>query len=324
MRRRESITLLGGAAVWPLLAHAQQTPKVPRIGILATEPPVFDSIRQGFTALGYVEGQNIAFEKQGDDLTTDRLPIWASELVRLKVDVIIAIATPAGRAAQRATATIPIVVGSMGDPVQDGLVASLAHPGGNITGTTILGPELLAKRLALLKELLPTVSRVAGLWQPDAFGEQTNSDMLKVTADAATTLGVQLQLVEVRKPEEFERAFTDMAQGHAEALLSFPSPMFYGQRKRIVDLAAIHRLPVMYNLRQFVEIGGLIAYGPNNLDLTRRTAVYADKILKGAKPSDLPVERPTKFELVINLKTARALGLQIPPSLLARADEVVE
>ena len=169
----------------------------------------------------------------------------------------------------------------MGDPVQDGLVASLAHPGGNITGTTVLGPELLAKRFALLKELLPAASRVAGLWQPDACGEQTNSDMMKVTAEAATALGVQLQLVEVRKPEEFERAFADMAEGHADALLSFPSPMFYGQRKRIVDLAAIHRLPVMYNLGQFVEIGGLIAYGPNNLDLTRRTAIYADKILGG-------------------------------------------
>jgi putative ABC transport system substrate-binding protein len=289
MRRRDFITLIGGAAAtWSLAARAQQAPKIPRIGLLIGGSPQtpevresFDIIRQGFAELGYVEGQNIRFEERGTDGTIDRLPAVASELVSLKIDVIIALATAAGRAAQHATKTIPIVVGSMGDPVQDGLVASLSHPGGNITGTTFLGPELVPKRLALLKELTPAISRVAVLLHPGAFSEQTTSGMLKQVTEAAGGLGLQLQLVEARSPDEFERAFSDMEKGHADALSEFPSPMFYTERKRLVDLAALHRLPAMFVQREFVQLGGLFAYGANIPDLTRRTVAYADKILKG-------------------------------------------
>jgi putative tryptophan/tyrosine transport system substrate-binding protein len=331
MKRRQFIFLLGGAATWPLSVQAQPIPKVARIGLLVGGGPLetpemragFDVVRQGFAELGYIEGQSVIFEQRAD-YATDRLSVLAAELVRLKVDVIIALGSSAGHAAQRATATIPIVIGSMGDPAEEGFVASLARPGGNITGTTFLGPELVPKRFALLKELLPAMSRVVGVWQPDAFGERTSSEMRKETAEAATALGVQLQLVEVRKPDEFERAFSDISQSHADALIEFPSPMFFGARQRIVDLAAIHRLPAMYNAREFVQIGGLIAYGANIADLSRRTASFADKILKGAKPSDLPVERPTKFELAINHKTAETLGLAVPPTLLAQADGVIE
>ena len=332
MRRREFITLLGGAvATWPLLAGAQQGLKFARIGLLtegSLENPVlranFGAIRQQFGRLGYFEGKNITFEERGADAMIERLPAMVAELVRLKVDVIVALATQAGRAAQRATNTIPIVIGSMGDPVTDGLVASLSHPGGNITGTTFLGPELLPKRLALLKELIPAMSRVACLWHPEAFGEQSNGAMKKAMEGAAQALGVHLEYVEANKPDEFERAFSEMASGNFDAVFEFPSPTFFEQRRRLVNLAERHRLPAMYNAREFVELGGLIAYGANILDLNRRTAIYADKILKGAKPSELPVEQPTKFELVINLKTAKALGLTVPPTLLARADEVIE
>jgi putative tryptophan/tyrosine transport system substrate-binding protein len=331
MRRREFLSVLAGTATWPLAARAQPAPKIPRIGLLINGSSAtsevranFDIVRQGFAELGYVEGQNIRFEERGSDGTIDRLPALASELVGLKVDLIIAFATPGGRAAQHATSTIPIVVGSMGDPVQDGLVASLSHPGGNLTGTTFLGPELVPKRLALLKELLPAISEIAVLWHPGAFSELTTSDMLKQVTDTAGGLGLRLQLVEARSPDQFERAFADMAKGRADALFEFPSPMFYQERKRIVELAAKYRLPAMYNAREFVEAGGLISYGANILDLNRRTAVYADRILKGAKPSDLPVEQPTKFELVVNRKTAKTLGIDVPPALLATADAVIE
>jgi putative ABC transport system substrate-binding protein len=332
MRRRAFITLIGGAAAtWPLLAGAQQGPKFARIGLLteaSLESPVlranFDAIRQEFGRLGYFEGKNITFEERGADAMAERLPAMAAELVRLKVDVIVVLATQAGRAAKRATNTIPIVIGSMGDPVADGLVASLSSPGGNVTGTTFLGPELLPKRLGLLKELIPTMSRVACLWHPEAFGEQTNGDMKKEMEGAAKALGVQLKYVGANKPDEFEHAFSEIASGNFDAIFEFPSPTFFVQRRRLVDLAERHRLPAMYNAREFVELGGLIAYGANILDLNRRTAIFADKILKGAKPSELPVEQPTKFELAINLKTAMTLGLAVQPTLLARADEVIE
>ena len=331
MRRRKFLSVLAGMAAWPLVARAQQNSKIPRIGLLLSGSPQtpevranFDSIRQGFAELGYVEGQNIVFVARGTDGTIDQLPAMASELVSLKVDVIIALATPAGRAAQHATSTIPIVVGSMGDPVQDGLVASLSRPGGNITGTTFLGPELVPKRLALLKELLPAVTEIAVLWHPGAFSEQTTSGMMKQVTDTAGGLGLRLQFVEARSPDEFDRAFSDMAKAHADALFEFPSPMLYQGRRLLVELAAKYRLPAMYNAREFVEVGGLIAYGANIIELNRRTAIYADKILKGAKPSDLPVEQPTKFELALNRKTAKALGIDVPPALLATADAVIE
>jgi putative ABC transport system substrate-binding protein len=232
--------------------------------------------------------------------------------------------TPAGRAAQRATTTIPIVVGSMGDPVGDGLVVSLSHPGGNITGTTFLGPELVAKRFTLLKELLPAASRVAVLWDPSAFSEQTTADMARQADDAAKSLGLELQYIAVRGAVEFERAFSDIAAARSDALFQFPNPTFYENSKRIVELAARYRLPAMYNSRDFVEAGGLIAYGANILDLNRRTAIYADRILRGAKPADLPVEQPTTFDFVINRKTAETLGIAIPHSLLASVDELID
>jgi putative tryptophan/tyrosine transport system substrate-binding protein len=332
MRRREFITLLGGtAATWPLAAGAQQSPKVARIGLLteaSLESPVvranFGAVRQEFGRLGYFEGKNVIFEERGADSMIERLPAMAAELVGLKVDVLVVLATQAGRAAQRATNTIPIVIGSMGDPVADGLVATLSHPGGNITGTTFLGPELLPKRLGLLKALIPTMSRVVCLWHPEAFSEQTNGDMKKAMEGAAKALGVRLGYVAANKPDEFERAFSEMASGRFDAMFEFPSPTFFIQRRRLVDLAEQHRLPSIYNTREFVELGGLIAYGANILYLNGRTAVYADKILKGAKPSELPVEQPTEFELAINRKTAKTLGIDIPSALLATADLLVD
>lgn len=276
------------------------------------------------TDLGYKEGTNFTLEPRGADGRIERLPHLASELVALKVDVIVAAATPAGRAAQDATTTIPIVVSAMGDPVSDGLVASLARPGGNITGTTFLGPELVPKRLAFLKQLLPRLSRVAVLWHSTAFSERTTTDMLKETRNAGANLGVQLEFVDVRSPDELERAFSTIVRGGAEALLPLPSPLLFNERKRIVDLAAKHRLPGMFNSREFVQLGGLIGYGASIAELNRRSATYVDRILRGAKPSDLPVEQPTKFELLINLKAARTLGIDVPMVLQQVADEMID
>jgi putative ABC transport system substrate-binding protein len=314
----------------PRRGEAQQAAKVARIGYLGTgslESPEtqanLDAFRQGLHDLGYVEGQSIHIEYRADG-KLERLAALATELVRLKVDIIVAGATPAARAAQQATTTIPVVAVAMGDPVRDGLVASLGRPGANITGSTFLGPELVPKRLEILKEAIPKISRVAALWHPGAFSERTTQDMLKETQVVARGLGVQLQLVEARRADEFDRAFTAMTKQRADALVTFPSPMLYSERRRLVGLAAKHRLPSMFNAREFVELGGLMAYGASIADLSRRAAIYVDKILKGAKPADLPVEQPTKFELVINVKTAKALGLTIPQSLLVRADEVIQ
>ena len=331
MDRRSFITAATGSILASPLAGGAQPPKVARLGYLVTgslESPEIrvrrDAFRMGLREFGYVEGQNLFIEYRGADGKIERLLGFATELTRLKVDLIIAVATPAARAAQQATRVIPIVATAMGDPVRDGLVASLAKPGGNVTGTTFLGPELVPKRLELLKQALPKVSRVAGLWHPGAFSEGTMTDMLKETATAAGTLGLQLQLVEVRGAYEFERAFGTMIREHAEALLVLPSTMLFAEGKRIVDLTATHRLPAMFNAREFVEFGGLIAYGASLIDLNHRAANYVDRILKGAKPGDLPVEQPTKFELVINLKTAKRLGLTIPNALLLRAHQVIE
>jgi putative ABC transport system substrate-binding protein len=329
MRRRDFISLLSGAATWPLAARGQQPAKIARIGYLITggltgTPINVDPFRQGMTELGYTEGANFIIELRAAGGRIERLPSLASELVALKVDVIVAVATPAGRAAQQATTTIPIIVSTMGDPVGDGLVASLAQPGGNITGTTFLGPQLVSKRLTLLKEILPKVSRVAVLWHPGAFSNRTTASMLKETTDAATTLGMQLQFVEVRSPEELEYAFSAITKAHAEAVLPLPSTMLFNERRRIVELAVMNKLPGMFNAREFVDLGGLIAYGANIVDLNRRCAIFVDKILKGAKPADLPVEQPTKFELFINVKAARTLGIEVPLLLQQLADEVVD
>ena len=254
----------------------------------------------------------------------ERLPALAAELVALKVDVIVAPGTPAALAAKQATRTLPIVFAAAADPVTSGLVTSLARPGGNVTGLSVLAPELVGKCLEQLKQAVPGVSRVAVLWQPGALGERTEKDMLKGAEVAARALGVRLQFVEARGPADFDRAFSEMTRARAGALTVCGSAMFFIERRRLVDLAAKNRLPAVYPLREYVDAGGLMAYGPNLADLFRRAATYVDRILKGAKPGDLPVEQPTKFELVINLKTAKALGLTIPPSLLPRADQVIE
>jgi len=268
-----------------------------------------------------VEGQDIAIEYRYGDL--DGLRSAANDLVRLNVDVIVAGGTPAALAAKRATNTIPIVGGAMADPVADGLVASLARPGGNVTGNTFLAPELGPKRLQLLREVVPGVTRVAALQHPGVYGERTMRDMLNEMEARAKASEVELQVLDARSPDDFDNAFAAMAKARAGAIIIFPSPMFYANHRRLVDLAAKHRLPAMYVFREAVEAGGLMCYGANVPELLRRAATHVDKILKGAKPADLPVEQPTNFELVINLKTAKALGLTIPPAMLLRADEVI-
>jgi ABC-type uncharacterized transport system substrate-binding protein len=271
-----------------------------------------------------VEGRNVVIEYRSAEGKVERYPDLAAKLVALKVDVIVAANSPAALAAKQATRALPIVFAVAADPVTDGLVTSLAQPGGNVTGLSNLAPELVGKRLEQLKQAVPGVSRVAVLWQPGAVGERTEKDMLKGADVAAQVLGVRLQRVEARGPDDFDRAFSDMTRARAGALIVLGGTMFFNERKRLVDLAAKNRLPAVYPWREFVDGGGLMSYGPNFADLFRRAATYVDKILKGAKPGDLPVEQPTKFELVINLKTAKALGLTIPPSMLGRADHVVE
>ncbi len=321
------LTVLGA----PLASEAQQVARrVPRVGVLWQGDPsapmvlsLTEAFRRGLREHGgYVEGQDIAIEYRYGDL--DGLRSAANDLVRLNVDVIVAGGTPAALAAKRATNTIPIVGGAMADPVADGLVASLARPGGNVTGNTFLAPELGPKRLQLLREVVPGVTRVAALQHPGVYGERTMRDMLKEMEARAKASGVELQVLDARSPDDFDNAFAAMAKARAGAIIIFPSPMFYANHRRLVDLAAKHRLPAMYVFREAVEAGGLMCYGANVPDLLRRTATHVDKILKGAKPSDLPIEQPTKFELVINLKTAKALGLTVPPSLLLRADEVID
>jgi len=315
-----TLTLLGVQ----LPAEGQQPAQVPRVGILtgAAGGAALDAFRQGLRDLGYKEGENIALDYRSAEGKWEQLSDLAAALVRLKVDVIFALYTPAALAAKQATRTIPVVVGAMADPVGDGLVTSLARPGGNITGTTFLGPEIVAKRLGLLKEALPRVSRVAALWNPGAYAERTTRDMLNDTELAARALGVRLQLLETRGPNDLESAFSAMARERAGALIVLPSPRV--DLRRVVDLAARHRLPTMYQVSGPVDAGGLMAYGASLADLCRQAAVYVDKILKGVKPGDLPVAQPTKFELVINMKTAKALGVTIPQSVLRQADRVIE
>ena len=331
MNRREFITIVSGVTMWPLAARAQQPKNVPRIGFLVTGSidssegrASLNAFYQGLREYGYIDGQNILVEVRAADSKIERFPELATELVRLNVDLIVASNSVAARAVQQATTTVPIVVPIMGDPIGDGLVASLARPGGNITGLTFLGPQLVPKRLALLKEALPTVSLIAGLWHPAAYGERTMNDMMNEAEEAARTLGVHLRLAAVHGPDELHAAFSKIAEQRAEALLVFPSPMLFSERRRIVDLAAERRLPIFAMGKEFVQLGGLMSYGADIIDFTRRSATYVDKILKGAKPADLPVEQPTKFELFINLKTAKELRIEIPATLVARADEVVE
>jgi putative tryptophan/tyrosine transport system substrate-binding protein len=305
------------------LAEAQQPTKVPRIGLLV--PSSSDSTRrdaflQGLRDLGYVEGKNIVIEYRYTEGELNRLSDLAAELVRLNVDVIVTAAISSVRAAKKATATIPIVFASVGDAVDSGLVSSLARPGGNATGLTFLAPELDGKRLELLKEAFPKVTRVAFLWRVPAARE----DLLKDAEPVAKTLGLRLQSVGVKGPDDFESAFKAAKSGGADALIVISNPLSNTYRARIVDLAAKNRLPGIYPSTDFVEDGGLMSYGADILDNWRRAATYLDKILKGAKPADLPVEQPTKFEFVINLKTAKQIGVTIPPTVLARADKVIK
>jgi putative ABC transport system substrate-binding protein len=311
----------------PLTVDAQPAAKVYRIGLLGGSPPTspggspWEGFSQGLRELGYVEGQNILIEGRYYGDRTERLPALAAELVRLKVDVIVAGAPPAPEAAQRATSTIPIVMAVHQDPVGSGLVASLARPGRNVTGLSVLSPELVGKQLQLLKEAVPGISRVAVLSDPTI---PLHALLLREAEVAARSLKVQLQVLEARAPSDFASAFSAMTKDRAGGLMVFGNLMFFAERSRIVELAAQNRLPAIYTVREYAEAGGLMAYGRNLRESYRRAATYVDKILKGAKPGDLPIEQPTKFELVVNLKTAKALGLTIPPSLLLRADQVIE
>jgi len=332
MRRREFIAWAGGAATWPLVARAQQTAKLPRIGILSpnrsdqSDPSraTIDALVTRLREMGYIDGQNVALEFRFAEASAERLRDAAVELVGRPVDVIVALSTTAALAAKQATRAIPIVAINMADPVEDGLVASLAHPGANVTGTTFLGPELVGKRLQLLQEVVPKLSRVAVLWHPRAYGERTMAGMVKEIEAAARTFGMQLQFVAAAGPDDIAPAFAAISRERADAIILFPSPILYGQYRRIAGLAADERLPVMFAAREGADAGGLMSYGVNQADLSRQTAPYVDKILKGAKPADLPVEQPTKFELVINLKAAKALGLTISRDFQLLADAVIE
>ena len=326
-RRTFMATLAGGLLAAPLAAEAQQAAKVPRIGYLANNPAgslhLTEAFLQGLRDLGYVEGRNLVIEYRAAEGKWDRFPALAAELVALKVDVIVAANSLAVLPAKQATRTIPIVFTAVPDAVGSGFVTSLARPGSNVTGLSGLSPELGGKCLELLKQAVPGVSRVAVLWHPGAYGERTEKDMLKAAEVAGRALGMRLHFVEARGPADFDRAFSDMTRARAGALTVLTSGMFFNERRRLVDLAAKNRLPAVYLWREGVDAGGLMSYGANIADLYRRAATYVDKILKGAKPADLPVEQPTKFELVINLKAAKTLGLTIPPSVLGRADEVI-
>ncbi len=322
--------LTGGLLAAPLVAEAQQpAAKVYRIGLLGGSPPtaaeasarLWEVLFQELRELGYVEGQNIVFEGRWYGERTERLPALAAELVQLKVDVIVTGASPAPEAAQHATSAIPIVFASHPDPVGSGLAVSLAKPGRNVTGLSTLFRELVGKQLQLLKEAVPRLSRVAVLWNPTVA---TQAVLLREADVAARSLKVQVQVLEARAPGDFAPAFSAMTKDRAGALITLTSPMFFAERSRIVELAAKSRLPTIYGAKEYAEAGGLMAYGPSLRENWRRAATYVDKILKGAKPADLPIEQPTKFELVINLKAAKALGLTIPQSLLRRAGEVIQ
>ena len=327
MRRREFITLLGGAAVWPLAARAQQMGKVPRIGYLGSsspslEPHFVEAFRQKLRELGHIEGENIAIEYRWAEGQDRRLPELAAELVRLQPNVIVTAGTPGALAAMQATKTIPIVMASSGDPVGAGLVTSLARPGGHVTGFTIVGPQIEGKRLELLKEAVPELSRVAVLWNPSNPALVSYFDTIE---NAGRTLRISLDPVaEVRRANELDNAFFAIASARPRALLVVADRFLLAHRKRIVEFAAAKRLPGMFPYREYVEAGGLMSYAPSNIELFRGAATYVDKILKGAKPGDLPVQEPTKLELIVNLKTSKAIGLTVPESFLLRADELIE
>ena len=327
MRRRDfTVLFVVSTALWPLHIHAQQSRKTPRIGVLLPGTPASFSLRtkaflEALRQLGYVEGSTIEIEwKWGDD-RLDTLSGLAADLVRSNVDVLVTGGTPAAKALKATTRTIPIVMAIVGDPVAAGLVDNLARPGGNATGFSIVAPELGTKRLELLKEIVPNLPSIAVL--SNAKNPQSKIEM-KEMQTAAQTMALKLHPFEITTEDELENAFAAMNGFAAQALIVLTDPILFSQRKRIVDLANKYKLPAVYSFQGFVEEGGLMSYGPSDADLFRRAAGYVDRILKGAKPGELPVEQPTKFDLYINLKTAKALGLAVPSSLLATADEVIE
>ncbi|HEV2055924.1 MAG TPA: ABC transporter substrate-binding protein [Methylomirabilota bacterium] len=327
MERRTFIGVIaGGLLAAPLPAEAQQAAKVPRIGFLgnstaALEANLVGPFREGLRDLGYVEGRNILIEYRWAEGQYERFPALIAELIALKVDVIVTAGTPASLAVRKATTAIPLVFAAVGDPISVGLVASLARPGGNSTGLTAIAPELEGKRLELLREVVPKLSYIAVLWNPD---NPFHAGSLKEARAAAQVLGIKVQPLGVRVSEDFPAAFAAILKERPGALLVLADRLFLHNRARIVDFEAKHRLPGVYAYRELVEAGGLMSYGPSYADMHRRAAYYVDKILKGAKPADLPVEQPTKFELMINLKAAKALGLKIPPSVLQRADQIIQ
>ena len=321
MRRREFITFLGGAAAWPVAARAQRPPvRMPRIGIIDDEP-VWDSFRQGLRDFGYIENQNVSIEYRSAEGKVDRLAQAARELVSIPVDVIVVTGSPATRAVRQATSAIPIVAIGVGDPLRAGFAVSLARPGGNMTGLSSLSPDLIGKRLEILRECIPAVARVAFLWNPD---NDSNLAFLDDLIVAVPALGLELTSAPIRNADEFEGTFAAVLQRRPNAALVTGDPLLRRHQNRIIDFVAKNRLPAMYQEKEWVAAGGLLSYGPSLPDLFRRGVSYVHRILEGAKPADLPIEQPTRFELVINLKTAKALSLTVPPNLLAAADEVIE
>jgi putative ABC transport system substrate-binding protein len=324
MKRREFVAGISALAVNIALTRSassqQRAIKSPHVGII-DDAPIWESFRKALQEAGYIEGQNIVYEYQTADGDPERLALAAAELVRHSVDVIATFGTPAALAAKRATTSIPIVAISVGDPVRSGLVTNLARPGGNVTGNTILGPDLSPKRLQLIKEVVPSISRVALLWNPDNASNAVILDELRV---AAPSLGLRLIPVEARKPADFAPAFAKIESEQAEAVLTTNDPFHQRNITQIIDFMARARVPGIFQTRENVVAGGLMSYGASFSELFRHGASYAQKILQGAKPEDLPVQQPAKFELVINLKTAKALGLQLSESFLLRADEVIE
>jgi putative ABC transport system substrate-binding protein len=326
MRRRDFLTLFGSVATgWPFAAGAQQAPKIYRIGVLLQtqieRQHLIDAFKQGLQELGHVEGQNVAFEIRSAEGRNDRLANLATELAGLQVAVIFADTTVAVQAAKQATNEIPIVMGSPGDPVGTGLVASLARPGGNVTGTTTQAPELSRKRVQLLKELVPRAARLGVLWESSNLASAEN---WRETEDAARSLDMVAQSYTVSMPAELEDVLRAIREAAVDGMIVLPSALLFSDKRRLAEFAIENHLPTMFEQREHVEAGGLACYGPNLSELYRHAASFVDKILKGAKPADLPIEQPTKFDLVINLKTAKALGITVPPSLLATADKVIE
>jgi putative ABC transport system substrate-binding protein len=326
LKRREFITFLGSAAVgWPLAARAQQTASPQRIGVLlvglSAESEELQHFRQGLRDVGYSEGRNVVIEWRSAKGDYDRVPELVVDLVRSKVDVIVLDSTVGTQVAKRSTSTIPIVMALVIDPVGTGLVKSLAHPGGNVTGLSMMTADINSKRLQLLKEAIPQLTRAAVLWNPDHPFHPKVVEDLKVIAPL---LSMELSFVGARAPEQFGPAFSDVNRVQAQALYVVDDPIFFAHRMTLFKLASTARLPTIHELGRWPKEGGLMSYGPDVNDLFRRAAIYVDRILKGTKPADLPVEQPTKFELKINLKTAKALGLTIPESILLRADEVID